>query len=220
MWFGGGMDFPGLHSICVDPRNSDHVKVGISCGGVWGTEDGGETWACRSSGMFAAYMPPEKKFDGAIQDPHCLAQCTNHPESLWVQHHNGVFRSTDGAGSWSEVKDVPPSNFGFAVAAHPSEPDTAWLVPGVSDERRIPVDGKVVVTRTRDGGKTFDVLRDGLPQQNAYDIVFRHALDVDGSGNRLVMGSTTGSLWISEDQGDTWALISSHLPPVHCVRFG
>ncbi len=78
---------------------------------------------------------------------------------------------------------------------------------------------EVVVSRTRDGGNTFEVLRKGLPQEHAYDLTFRHALDVDETGDRLAFGSTTGSLWISEDQGDTWQQIASHLPPVYCVRF-
>ncbi|MCH7884616.1 MAG: exo-alpha-sialidase [Planctomycetes bacterium] len=217
-WFGGGEDYPGIHSICVDPRDSQRVTLGVSCGGVWVTQDGGKTWACRASGMWAAYMPPERKDDPNIQDPHCVVQCAANPDVLWAQHHNGIFRSTDGAASWQEVKSTP-SSFGFAVAVHPADPDTAWFVPGISDEKRIPVDGKVVVSRTRDGGNTFEVLRKGLPQEHAYDLTFRHALDVDETGDRLAFGSTTGSLWISEDQGDTWQQIMSHLPPVYCVRF-
>jgi hypothetical protein len=219
-WFGGGYDYPGIHSICVDPRNARRLAVGISCGGVWWSEDGGGSWACHSDGMWAAYMPPERKHDPAIQDPHCLVQCRHFPDTFWVQHHNGVFRSTDDGRSWQEVAGVPPSNFGFAVAVHPSDPDTAWLVPSVSDEHRVPVDGRVVVTRTRDGGKSFEVLSNGLPQDHAYDLTFRHALDVDDSGECLVFGSTTGSLWISQDQGDSWTPISTHLPPIYCVRFG
>ena len=114
---------------------------------------------------------------------------------------------------------MPPSVFGFAVAVHPEDADTAWFVPAIKDEKRIPVDGALVVSRTRDGGKTFDVLRSGLPQQHAFDIVYRHALDIDGKGECLAFGSTTGSLWVSEDQGDTWLGVSHHLPPVHQVRF-
>ncbi len=218
-WFGGGADIPGLHSICVDPRDAQRVLVGVSCGGAWLTEDGGASWTCRAQGMRAEYMPPEREFDPVIQDPHIVVQCRTEPEKLWAQHHNGIFRSTDGAGSWQEIKDVPPSAFGFAVAVHPQDGDTAWFVPAIKDERRIPVDGKVVVTRTRDGGRSFEVLRDGLPQEHAYDLTFRHALDIDASGDRLAFGSTTGSLWVSEDQGDRWQCVSAHLPPVYCVRF-
>jgi hypothetical protein len=104
-----------------------------------------------------------------------MVQSPSHPERFWVQHHCGIWKSTDNARSWTEVK-ARPSSFGFGVVVHPKDPDTAWFVPGIKDEKRYPVDGKLVVTRTRDGGKTFDVLSKGLPQSHAYDIVFRHAL--------------------------------------------
>jgi hypothetical protein len=218
-WFGGGADLPGIHSVCVDPRDPQKLAVGVSCGGVWMTRDTGVSWECRAAGMRAAYMPPEQSLDPNIQDPHRVVQCRTHPECYWAQHHNGIFRSTDGAASWEEIQDVPLSSFGFAVAVHPEDPETAWFVPGVKDEKRIPVDGKVAVTRTRDGGRSFDVLTTGLPQQHAYDLVYRHALDIDRSGECLAFGSTTGSLWISDNQGDTWQSVSEHLPPIYCVRF-
>jgi hypothetical protein len=218
-WFGGGYDDPGLHSICVDPRDAKHVTVAVSCGGVWVTDDSGETWTCKTQGMYAEYMPPERREDPDIQDPHRLVQCASAPDALWVQHHNGVFRSTSGAREWTPIETIEPSKFGFAVAVHPKDPDTAWFVPGVKDECRIPVGGQVVVARTRDGGKRFEVLRDGLPQEWAYDLVFRHALDVDSTGQTLAFGSTTGSIWVTEDGGDHWRTISKHLPPVYQVLF-
>jgi hypothetical protein len=219
-WSGGGADFPGIHSVCVDPRNSRHVRVGVSCGGVWESLDDGANWNCRADGMWAAYVPPEQKYNPGIQDVHRLAQSPSDPQTFWAQHHNGIFHSTDGAASWSEVTDVPPSSFGFAVVAHPHDAKTAWFVPATSDECRIPCDGQVVVTRTRDGGRSFEVLRSGLPQEHAFDISFRHALDISRDGRFLAFGSTTGSLWLSSDEGNHWQCLSEHLPPVYCVRFG
>lgn len=219
-WFGGGADHPGIHSVCVDPRDPACLYAAVSCGGVWYSPDGGASWENRSTGMWAAYMPPEMKDDPNIQDVHRLVQCRESPDVLWAQHHNGVFRTVDGGRNWQEVPAVLPSVFGFAVAVHPNDPNTAWFVPGIKDEKRIPVDGKVVVSRTRDGGKTFEVLTRGLPQEHAYDIVFRHGLDVDASGSLLAMGSSTGALWISEDQGDSWSCVNAHLPQIYCVRFG
>jgi photosystem II stability/assembly factor-like uncharacterized protein len=173
--------------------------------------------------MFADYMPPDRKNDPAIQDPHRIARCRAQPDRLWAQHHNGVFRSVDGGRTWQHVPAVEPSVFGFAVAVDPDDGDTAWLVPAVKDETRVPVDAKVVVTRTRDGGRSWEVLRQGLPQSHAYDITYRHALDLDPGGGkgsrRLAFGSTTGSLWITEDSGDTWTCLSTHLPPIYAVRF-
>jgi hypothetical protein len=218
-WFGGGADLPGIHSICVDPRDPRHVTIGVSCGGVWITRDGGDTWQLGGAGMRAEFMPPERQFEPNVQDPHLVAQCGANPDVFWVQHHNGIFRSTDAAASWTEIPNVKPSAFGFPVAVHPRDPETAWFVPAVKDEKRYPIEGRVVVNRTRDGGRTFETLTRGLPQEHAYDLVFRHALDVDESGDRLVCGSTTGSLWISEDGGDSWRTVSSNLPPIYAVRF-
>lgn len=216
-WFGGGFDQPGIHSICVEPGDARMIRVGISTAGIWGSNDDGASWHQCAQGMRAAYMPPDRAHDPNVQDVHRLVQCRSQPDVFWAQHHNGVFRN-DG-GDWQEITSVSPSVFGFAVAVHPRNADIAWFVPAVKDERRIPVDGKVVVARTRDGGKSFDVLRNGLPQNNAYDLVLRHALAVDMSGDRLAFGSTTGGVWISEDQGDRWAMLEARLPPVYAVTF-
>lgn len=218
-WFGGGMDYPGIHSICVHPEDPESLAVAVSCGGVWHTSDGGETWSCSGEGFRADYFPPDQATNPAIQDIHRLVQCPSRPEVFWVQHHNGIFRSDDGGRRYAELSDAAPSAFGFAVAVHPDDPDTAWFVPQIKDERRIPVDGRVVVLRTRDGGGSFERLTAGLPQEHAYDICFRHALDVDASGERLALGSTTGSLWISENGGDRWDCVSNHLPPIYALRF-
>jgi photosystem II stability/assembly factor-like uncharacterized protein len=187
-------------------------------GGLFRTNDGGANWSCDGRGMRADYMPPEHREKPSIQDPHRLVQCPSDPKHLWVQHHNGIFRSTDGGAQWQAITEAGPSTFGFAVAVHPRDPQTAWFVPAVKDECRVPVDGRFVVTRTRDGGRSFDVLDRGLPEAPIYDIVYRHALDVDTSGDVLAMGSTTGGLWTSDDAGDTWQALSEHLPPVYCVR--
>jgi photosystem II stability/assembly factor-like uncharacterized protein len=217
-WFGGGYEWPGIHSILVDPRDARHVTVGVSCGGVWTSRDAGGAWELIGNGMFAAYMPPEQRGDPAIQDPHRVVSCPARPDALWAQHHNGVFRSTDGGRTFTEVATVKPSVFGFAVAVHPADPDTAWLVPAVKDECRVPVEGKFVVARTHDGGRTFTTLDRGLPA-HGYDLVYRHGLDIDGTGQSLAMGSTTGSLWLTEDGGDAWSALSEHLPPIYAVRF-
>jgi hypothetical protein len=219
-WQGvAGGEQPGIHSVLVDPRDPGDVRIGVSTAGVWASGDAGLSWRLINRGMHAEYMPPERREDPIAQDVHRLARCAASPEIVWCQHHNGVFRSADGGANWHEVTAIRPSKFGFAVAAHPRDPDTAWFIPAVKDECRIPPDGKLVVARTRDAGKSFEVLTRGLPQRHAYDLVWRHALDIDGSGERLAFGSTSGGLWISEDGGDSWAMPEARLPPIAVVRF-
>ncbi|GAB3732015.1 exo-alpha-sialidase [Luteimonas pelagia] len=217
-WFGGGYDWPGIHSICVDPRDPDRLHVAVSTGGVWRTDDAGGQWIQCAHGMRAEYMPPERAREPGIQDVHRMVQCRDMPEEFWVQHHNGVFRST-GGDAWEEIDTVRPSVFGFAVAVHPADPRTAWFVPAVKDEKRYPVDGRLVVARTRDRGASFEVLSEGLPAAASYDLVYRHGLAIDATGDRLAFGSTTGGVWTSEDGGDHWRQLPERLPPVHAVAF-
>jgi hypothetical protein len=223
LWFGGGYDLAGIHSIIVDPRNSQHVTLGVSCGGIWQTFDAGDSWTLTALGMKSDYTPPNMAEDQNTQDPHCLVACEASPGVLWVQHHCGIYSSTNGGNLWQHISTSTsnrfPSVFGFAVAADPSNPLRAWFVPAIKDERRYPVDGKLVVTRTDDGGKTFQAFSKGLPQTHAYDLVYRHGLAVAPNGQDLAMASTTGSLWVSADAGERWQTISQHLPPVAVVKF-
>ena len=219
-WFGGGYEQPGIHTVLVDPRDSRRLTIAVSCGGVWKSEDGGADWKIAGQGLRAEYMPPARTHDPVIQDPHRLARSPAAPDIVWCQHHNGIFRSTDNGVTFTEITAVKPSAFGFAVVAHPRLGDLAWFVPAVKDECRVPVDGKLVVNRTTDGGRTFDALGEGLPQSESYDLIYRHALDVDADGERLAMGSTTGNLWTSDDGGRRWTHLAGHLPPIVQVAFG
>ena len=219
-WFGGGYDVPGIHSICPHPREAGELLVGISCGGAWVTRDDAASWALQASGMRAAYMPPGQADSPNVQDPHRIVRCAAQPDVLWCQHHNGIWRSSDDARSWQEITDVPVSNFGFAVAVHPGDANTAWFVPAASDQLRVPLAGALVVNRTRDGGRSFETLLSGLPDAHCYDLIYRHGLAVDATGTALLMGSTTGALWASDDAGEHWTSVAAHLPPIYAVRWG
>lgn len=214
-WFGGGYDHPGIHSICVHPQNPNDIVVGISCGGVWRSQDGGQSWTV-GTGMRANFMPPENQLNPEAQDPHRLVQCAAKPERMWVQHHCGIWLSDDRGATWQEITTAQPSNFGFAVAVHPHHPDQAWFVPLMKDVMRVPVNGETVVSHTADGGKSFVVLREGLPASNAYTLVYRHGLDVNDQG-QLIMGSTTGDLWCSNDR--RFITLSRDLSPIYAVRW-
>lgn len=210
-WFGGGRDTPGIHSICVDPRDPERIWVGISCGGVFESTDGGASWEVRTEGLMADFLPDPSAAIG--QDPHRVLQSEADPDVFWQQNHCGIWRSGDACRSWHEVSEA----FGFGLAIHPEDADTAWFVPAISDEERRAVDGAMCVRVTRDGGRSFEELREGLPQALCYDLVYRHALAI--RGRTLAIGSTTGNLWISQEEGATWRALCHHLPPIYSVDF-
>jgi photosystem II stability/assembly factor-like uncharacterized protein len=221
-WFGTpaaeGEFAPGIHSVVTDPRDPDRLLVGVSTAGVFETRDGGRTWRTRNQGLLMDYSPnPADEWAG--HDPHQVVRCEGQPDHVWQQNHCGVFHSDDGAATWRKVSAPDGGvHFGFPVAVDRRDGKTAWLVPGKSDMQRMAIDGGLFVARTHDAGKTWTPLRKGLPQENAYDVVLRHALDA--SGDLLAFGSTTGNVYVSEDRGDSWHTAANNLPPVYSVRFG
>jgi photosystem II stability/assembly factor-like uncharacterized protein len=221
-WYGTpaaeGEFAPGMHSVVTDPRNADHVLVAISTAGVFETQDGGRTWRTRNKGLTMDYSPnPTDEWAG--HDPHLVVRCPGQPDHLWQQNHCGVFASDDNAVTWRKVSHPDEGvHFGFPVAVDEKDGKTAWLVPGTSDMQRMAIKGGLFVARTHDGGKTWKHLRKGLPQEHAYDVVYRHALG--NQGDALAFGSTTGNLYVSEDRGDSWNVVGQNLPPIYSVRFG
>ena len=215
-WFGGGRDEAGIHSIWVNPKDANHLQVGVSVAGTFETTDGGSTWVPLNKGLKADFLP-----DPSIEvghDPHLLDWCAANPQVMWQQNHCGIFRSVDGGNNWTDISEPDgPANFGFAVAAHATNPEVAWVVPGTSDMVRIAVDQKLCVCRTNDGGKTWKAFRKGLPQESCFDIVYRHALAL--SGDTLAFGTTTGNLFLSNDGGESWDALSHYLPMIHSVEF-
>ncbi len=220
-WFGTPAsegDFaPGIHSIEVDPRDPSHVLVAVSTAGVLETRDGGRSWRGANKGMTNDYLPDPNAESG--HDPHAIMMSAGQPDHVWQQNHSGVFYSADGAATWKKVsKPEQGVHFGFPVAADEEDGATAWLVPGKADMQRMAIDGRLFVARTQDGGETWEALREGLPQENAYDVVYRHALH--NARGRLAFGSTTGNLYVSEDRGESWRTVANNLPPIYSVRFG
>lgn len=212
-----GVFEPGIHSIVVDPRDPNHLYVAVSSAGVLESCDGGLTWAVRNKGMRNDYMPdPEAEWG---HDPHFVTACPGQPDHLWQQNHCGVFYSENGAKTWNKVSQTDAGvHFGFPIAVDANDGRCAWVVPARADSERMSIDGGLFVARTGDGGQTWQTLRKGLPQQHAYDIVYRHALDA--AGDCVCFGSTTGNVYLSEDRGDSWQSLGHHFPPVYSVRFG
>lgn len=213
-WFGAGRDYPFIHSIVVDPRDNKHFYIAISCAGVFETLDGGASWEPRNKGLIATYLPNPTVEIG--HDPHLLLACKKNPDVLWQQNHCGIFRSVDRGQQWTNVTGSNGfPDYGFALAIDHDNPDRAWVIPAVSDTTRVAVDLALCVCRTDDGGKSWQALREGLPQENCFDIVFRHALA--RSGNHLAFGTTAGNLFLTENDGDSWKVLGNYLARVDGV---
>jgi len=201
-----------LHSIQVDPAAPDRLYVAVSAGGCYRSDDGGARWAPINHGVRAAYLADPAAEAG--HNPHALRLHPVRPERLYRQDHSGVYRSDDHGERWTEITGDLPSDFGYALALDPVNPDRAWVVPERDSHMRCVCDARLRVFETRDAGATWTPRTGGLPQSNAYVSVLRDALCAGRAG--LHLGTSTGQVFASVD-GSTWRPVPALLPPVLAV---
>ena len=206
-----------LHTIVLDPNNSQRMYVAISAGGVYRTDDGGNSWTAQNRGIRATFMPV--KYPEFGQCVHKIVMHPNRPERLFLQNHWGLYRSDDCAENWNDIANGVPSDFGFAMVMHPRNPDCVYIVPVESDEFRCTCDGRLRIYRTRNAGASWEALARGLPQKGAHETILRDAMTADSYDPAgIYFGTRSGKLFGSTDEGRTWQKILEGLPPVACVR--
>ena len=205
------------HTIIAHPADPGHLWVGISAVGVFETTDGGVTWATRNTGVRADFYPgPAPEFGQCV---HKVAMAAGKPATLYQQNHCGMYRTDDSGATWIEITGSLPSDFGFAMGAHPRDPETAWVIPLTTPtEGRFTPDARPAVWRTRDGGASWARHADGLPQADAWVSVLREAMGVDSlEPAGVYFGAQSGQLFASADEGETWMEIEASLPAIASV---
>jgi len=205
------------HSIQLDPRDANRLYIGISAAGVFRTDDGGESWSPANKGTAADFMPDPYPEVG--QCVHKLLVHPSQPDRLWQQNHCGVYRSDDRGESWERLDgNGLPSGFGFPIALQPREPDTAFVVPEEGAENRVTCNGRLGIYRTKDGGASWEERPDGLPTP-AWSAVMRESMASDRLDPvGIYLGTQSGSVFVSPDEGESWVEAARQLPPILSVE--
>ena len=207
-----------LHTIVPHPSDPERMWIGISAVGIFETRDGGLSWEPRNKGVRADFMPDPHPITG--QCVHKFAPAAGQSETLYQQNHCGVYRSDDAGASWEEITPGLPSEFGFPLVTHPRDPDSAWVIPlNGADKGRFMPGGHAAVWRTRDRGRSWTCLDKGLPTRDAFLSVLREAMARDTlEPTGITFGTSTGQLWHSSDEGDSWRMITDTLPEIWAVE--
>lgn len=212
----GGQAF---HTLLPHPTDAGRLLAAISTGGVYATADGGASWSASNTGIKAEFMPGERHYPEFGQCVHKVARDAVDPERLYLQNHGGVYRSDDGGGTWIDIAPGLPTEFGFAIVAHPHNADTAYTFPIADAGSRWPVDGKARVYRTTDAGATWEELGAGGLPDDYYAAVMRDAMSADDHERvGLYVGGRNGTVFGSADEGETWQTLHRDLPDVLCLR--
>jgi len=206
-----------LHTIILDPSDSERMWVAISAAGAFRTDDGGKTWKPINRGLYSQYIPnPTAEIGHCV---HHIAMNQSRPGVLFMQKHWDVMRSDDAGEQWKEVSGNLPTDFGFAIDVHAHEPETIYVVPIKSDSEHYVHEGKLRVFRSRTGGNQWEPLTQGLPQSHCYVNVLRDAMAVDLLDKcGVYFGTTGGQVYGSADAGDSWAAIVRDLPAVLSIE--
>jgi photosystem II stability/assembly factor-like uncharacterized protein len=218
----GTPDGPKLHSILIDPRDCNHMYIGMSSGGVFESANGGAAWRPLNAGVKADFLPePTPEFG---HDPHCVRLHPVLPDRLYQQNHCGIYRLDRPAERWQDIGTSMPKSvgaIGFPMVVHPRDPDTVWVFPmdGTKVWPRTSPAGKPAVYRSVNGGKSWQRQAVGLPKTQAWLTVKRQAMTSDhGSPVGVYFGTSSGEVWGSRDEGRTWKCLAAHLPHVYAVE--
>ncbi len=233
---GGTPDGPVLHSVLIDPRDPKHMYLGLSGGGVYESLDHGESWNVLNRGMATTPVDPspdaaelqptsiEWQEIGPQHDPHLVQMHPENPDILYQQNHCGIYRLERPATTWERIGRNMPTHvgdIGFVIGLHPRDPSTCWVFPmdGTDVWPRTSPDGRPAAYVTRDSGTTWQRQCHGLPERGWFTVK-RQCMDVDDHDPvGVYLGTTSGEVWASRDEGETWRCLVAHLPEIYAVQW-
>ena len=226
-WVGGEQDMTPdggkMHSVLVDPRNASHLYLGMSSGGCFESADRGASWRRLNKGCDRVFSDADPD---AGHDPHCIQMHPVNSDRLYMQNHCGIYRLDHPSDTWERIgKNMPRAvgDIGFPITLHPRDPDTVWVFPmdGGTVWPRVSPEGKPAVYCTQNGGETWKRQDKGLPREQAWFTVKRQAMSSDDATPvGLYFGTTSGEVWMSRNEGESWTCIAKHLPHIYSIETG
>jgi photosystem II stability/assembly factor-like uncharacterized protein len=207
-WRAARHSLAGKHisSLLLEPKRGG-LFAGVHDGGLYASSDGGQTWQELSD-----YSRPE---DPVYRDIHRLVQRPSNPDEMYFTGGAGLYFSADGGETWEHLS-THRARIGYPDALMFSPDESMMFMAGAAcspgDWRRTN-DADAAVGRSRDAGRTWEILSRGLP---AHIVGNFEAMTMAAwpGGFTLFAATTDCEVFASEDEGATWATIASGLAPI------
>lgn len=188
--------------VNFDPHDPDTVYVSVEVGGLLKSTDRGQTF---------------EQLHGIYEDAHRLVIHPEDSRRMVAVTGRGLYGSLDGGRNFEEWLSRPSEvgNYPDGCVLHPHDPDLMFLSaaqynPGQWQKTHF---AGARISRSTDGGRTWEILRNGLPDRLQASI---EALCLEAAGDTVsVFAATTdGSVYHSSDTGESWSVIASGLAPI------
>ena len=139
------------------------------------------------------------------------------PDRIYVTGGDGMYVTSDGGGSWEHWTTTEHEIGGYPdlLLLNPSDPNVAFVGAahhGPGSWRTSHTAGSRI-SRSSDGGKTWEVLGNGLPDRLKGSIEAM-SLENWGESFSVFAATATGEVWGSDDGGQSWSEIISGLAPI------
>jgi photosystem II stability/assembly factor-like uncharacterized protein len=185
------------------------------------------------------YQPASNLPDRVYRDVHWLVRCPESLERVYASTGFGTFRTDDAGRHWKRLEYGFERGYAVVMAVHPGRPNrlfvgvayngpTAWAGPKAArtgpftasrwsrDLFQATGGAHAGLLRTEDRGETWTRMTNGIPAENPYMI---SGIDIHPQDPDMVIASfTNGSVYATEDGGESWREIVSGLDRVFGVR--
>jgi photosystem II stability/assembly factor-like uncharacterized protein len=206
----------GISALTFDAEDPSRFWAIVQGMGLFETTDDAKSWTPRNRGLRADWPRPHEEVGFCV---HKFVRSPVDADRMYQQNHVGMHRSDDAGNTWTEITEGLPTEFGFAAATHPHDRDTFYVIPLDPGHGRTMPDGHAAVWRTRDAGETWQQLDRGLPQRDAYVGVLREGMVIDSyDAPGIYFGTSTGQVFASTDEGETWNQIADYLPGISSLE--
>ena len=188
--------------INFEPQNPTTMYASVEVGGLLKSTDAGEHW---------------QEFPSLYEDVHRTMIHPSNPKFLYAVTGRGLYVSPEGSATWDQWtrRENEIGGYPDGFVFRPSDPKTIFMTaahdaPGTWRTTHF---AGARISRSKDGGRSWEVLRNGLPDRLQASIE-AFCLEEAGKSSAIFAATTAGEILSSEDDGESWKQIISGLAPI------